>query len=78
MNIKKFNVIAYRFFVPDSDLQDAILYYHRDLTADEIELAKAALNKVVQLKNRGNPMRFILDEPNFSDALQSLRNQIVQ
>lgn len=57
-------------------LQDAIVYYHRQFSEDELEKLKATLEPLLRRKNRGTTMQFFLPSALFSEALQSLKNEI--
>jgi len=76
MTTEKIEVSAYHFFIPNSDFQDVIVYFHRDLTESEITAAQTILSRITSQKNRGNPLLFTLNSENFPQAIKEMESQI--
>jgi hypothetical protein len=78
MTYNLFNTPTYHFDASQPGGQDAILYYHRVFTAEEIDKLRDILYSFLRQKNRKSTAQFFLTLAEFPEAVESLKAQIAQ
>ena len=75
MTYNLFNTPTYHFDASQPGGQDAILYYHREFTAEEIDKIRDILYSFLRQNSRGTTAQFFLTLAEFPEAMVSLEAQ---
>ena len=78
MKNHSFDPQTYHFDASQPGMQDAILYYHHELSEEEIDKVRDLLYTLLRQKSRGATAQFFLASAEFPEALESLKKQIDQ
>jgi len=76
MKYQAFHTPTYHFDSYGPGLQDAMVYYHRELTPDEIAKVSAILSPLLHRKHCGTAEPFFLAQAEFPAALEFLKARI--
>jgi hypothetical protein len=78
MTYNLFHTPTYHFDSSQPGGQDAILYYHREFSTEELDKVRDLLYTLLRQKNRKATVQFFLTLAEFPEAMESLKVQIDQ
>jgi hypothetical protein len=76
MNVKFSHTPTYYFESYGPGLQDAFVYYHREMTPKELKVVSAILSPLLYRKHRGATEQLFLASKGFASAMRFLKKQI--
>lgn len=69
---------TYLFNPSQTGKQDAIIYYHRTLSVEEIDQLRDILYELLRENSHGPTAQFYLESADFPEAIESLKKQVAQ